>query len=511
MAKKIAKQGSAVIYIQNSGKFTAAAAFERGQAGMTDITLPGPGARTVFYLTDEFGNPIPGGVERATPGQPGTSVENYVGYARDIMQKMADQGLKRNVQLRIHNCISLDHPAGWFPDGMLIHLGSVQTGDLTISAPAVREFGDARIGQSTPNVPIYHVWLVGQALTRLTTASVVDGNSIWFLSEPDNMADSGNGYRGPDKVGYIATDAAGGATADILYTVTGGGTWAATSADPFAADESVSHLAGYVLNKTQFRLICGRIITDAGAPAEIAYADITHGSEATTVWTAVNVGAVNGETISAVYWSTFQRLYVATSGGEIYLSTDQGQSFSTLLSGSTQVNAFHRAPNGNVYAVGASDLIYVEKGESGTFEALTGPAVATNSSVFVTEDAIWLGNGTAIYYTTNLLPAAAGAWTSVKDFGANHAVKGISCKGGARALGGDSQLVWLLVNDSSGNEGDVWFSVDGGGLFTEIANLTNSGYNQIYFSPRDPNLAFIVGEDNSSTLLIHKLAPAAGV
>lgn len=68
MAEQIAKQTEAAIWLQQDGTFTAAAPFQRGQAGLGDITLPGPGDRTVFFGTSAFGNPVPLGAERAPPG-----------------------------------------------------------------------------------------------------------------------------------------------------------------------------------------------------------------------------------------------------------------------------------------------------------------------------------------------------------------------------------------------------------------------------------------------------------
>jgi hypothetical protein len=410
------------------------------------------------------------------------------------------------LQIRWHSCVSLDNPAGWVK---VLHLGDAETGDITLSAPVNREFADARTGKSTPLNAVYWVMLVRQALSALTTTETEDLTSIVFLD--DLESNCGNGYLGPDKIGYITAAAASGEVANILYTTNGGGNLAVTSAFPFAADEDVDFATMFFLNKNQYRLIVGRTTTDVSNPAEIAYSDITLGAEGTTVWTTVDVGSTNGDVVEAIHFHSFGRIYAAVSGS-IYLSTDQGLTWSSIYTGTAAISEIKTAPNGNVYAVGASGTILIEKGESGTFSALTASASATISSIAIGNDGtLWVGDGTALKYSRNSQPTTAGSWNTAKDFGANHAVIGISLKGGDKALGGDSQLVQVVVNDGTANEGDVWLSIDGGGFFEETTNLANSGYNHVYFSQRDQSLAYIVGPAHSSLGLVHMLSPEQGV
>lgn len=517
MAQKIAKQAMAAYWLQQNGPFTAATPFQLGQAGLGDITLPGPGDRTIFFGTNAMGLPVSLGFERSAPGQPGTSLENYVTLFRDAIQKMREQGQVRNLQLRIHDGTSLDNPNLW---KFIVHLEGGQAGDSTISAPVSREFGDARIGQATPYVPYYGLILAELSLSRLTTTEAQAANGVAFLSDPESLKESGNGYPGPDRIGYIACDAVGAGTANILSLVRSAtGTWTitSTSADPFAADEHADFPMLRMISKTQFRLVVGRITTDAGNASEIAYADVTIGAETTTSWSTVDVGSNNGDIVTATAWPSFGRMYVANDNNDVFVSTDQGETWTDMsYGGSNAVRAFALAPGGeNLYAVGDSNEIYVEKAQSGTWEALTGPTGSDNSNaIAVARDAIWLGNGTSIFYTENLLPTATGQWTSSKSFGTNHAVRDIFLPTNALTFGSTlvgSQVVHVLVEDSTGTDGDVWITNDGGGAWQEITDLSNSGYNNWYHSPIDPNFAVIVGEVDSATALIHKLDVAGGV
>jgi hypothetical protein len=507
MAKAIVRQTSSGIWVQPNGPFTNAVPFERGYAGTGDISLPVAGDRTPFFATDAFGNAVPLGAERSAPGAlANTTIENYLGFYRDFMEKMADQNLSRNIQIRFHNCISLDNPAGWTK---VLHLGDVESGDITLSAPVSRDYADARIGKSAPVNAIYWVMMVRQALSRLATTEANDLTNVIFLDDLESGC--GNGYLGPDKIGFITAAAGSGATANVLYTIDGGGTWAVTSADPFAADEDVDFPQVFFMTKSTFRLMVGCTTTAAGAPAKIAYADVTLGAEGTTTWTNVSVGSTNGEVVQALHFHSFARIYAAVSG-DIYLSEDQGLTWTRLYSGSTAISKIISAPNGNVYAVGATGTILVEKGETGTFSALVAPGSSAITSIAAANDGtLWIGYATTLAYSRNSLPGAVGSWTTAKTFPANHAVVEISLKGGEKALGGDSQLIQLVVNDSVTPNGEVWMSLDGGGFFEQIETLANSGYSKAYFSKRDQNLAVIVGPANAATGLIHLLSPEQGV
>lgn len=503
MAKAV-KQSMTAVYYPTNGKFNAAAAFQRAESGATGLTIPGAGDKTPLFGTDAYGNPINVDSERGTPGAPAITLQNYVTFAQDALQKAQIKGLKEYVQIRIHNGISLDIPTGW--DG-IIHMGNTQPGDISLSDPTSREFASARIEQDIPFNPDYALWVWKGSLSSQTTTEAEAANDVWFLSQPNSLADNGNGYPGADEVGFIACDAGSSATANILFTVTGGSTWTACTADPFGNDEHASHLCGTVINKTQGRVLVGRTVTDAGAAAEIAIGDFSLSSGDVSSWTTVDVGSTNGEVITATFWSERNpnNVYVATDGGDIYLSTNRGESFSSTFTGSNDIRKFYENADGYIYAVGDSNTILVEKDQSGTFDSLTGPTGSNAShAIAVTQDAIWLGNGTSLFYTRNLEPTSASDWTSSKDFGTNHRVETISPKGRSRWPGGDSQLLHVMVNDTSTPEGDLWMTADGGGTWEEITNLTNTGYNGAYFSPIDDNLGFIVGEVQSSLATIHK-------
>lgn len=508
--KQVVTQTQVAVYVQPDGPFTPMVVFEEGMVGISDITLPGPGARTVNYRADVHGRPVALNATRAAPAQPAFSIENYLGKVRDYFEKARHNGTCYVIQVRIHGCESLDHPAGW---EKVYHFGDVLTGDATLSAPASREFADGNVGYSTPQQPIYDFMLVRQGLARLTTTEAENINGVDFVSLNRGCKNCPDSYPGPDQIGYFTADAGAAAIANILYTKDGGSTIAVVSAFPGIASEDVNFPQIKSLNLTQWRLITGRTTTDGANAAEIYHASPTKGIEETTVWSPVDVGANTGDVITAMKWLTFARLYIAYGAGVIALSEDQGETNADKFTGSNIINDFAMNPrNGNVYAVGAAGTILVEKGFSGSFEALVGPtgSPAISSISIANDNTLWIGSTTKVFRSTTPLPTSANHWIEEKDFGATNLVLKVAVKGGERALGGDSQVLHILVSQAAA-AGLVYITLDGASFTEPLTSLSNSGYTTAYFSPVDDNVGYIVGLTDSATGLIHKMSPESGV
>jgi hypothetical protein len=508
--KTVARMTQAGLWLPLSGRFSPAELFEEGRAGVGDITLPGAGARTIVYRADSRGFPVPTSVTRAAPGQPSATLQNYIGFARDYLQKSRVQGTCAYAQVRLHECVDMDHPGGW---DFVIHLGRTLYGDESIGSPVAREFNDGEITKELPAQPVYHVEMARPTLSAQTFAGAQNLTGIVFVDDPDACEGCEAPYPGPHKVGFITEEAVGGGTANVYYTKNGG-TWAVTSAKPFLTnDEDPKYPVIRSLNKTQWRLIVGRIITDAGNPAEIAYSDVTKGVEETTAWTNVNVGSTNGDIVNSIYWPKLQQLFVGFGGGDIAFSDDQGATFAVEFTGSNAINKFFKRPvGGDIYAVGAADTLLRRRAGTTTWSALTGPNDGAIISITIANDGtIWVGANTSLWRSSTPLPTSTSHWTEVKDFGTNHSVIEISVKGGNRAFGGDSQLLHIGVQDGTGTNGDLWLTIDGGGYIEEIPDLSNAGYNAFWFSSLDPNIGWVVGDASGGAGIVHSIAPALGV
>jgi hypothetical protein len=280
---------------------------------------------------------------------------------------------------------------------------------------------------------------------------------------------------------------------------------------PFAAAEHISDLKTTLTRGGEARLIASRLTTDASAAAEIGYSDITFGNITAGTWTNVDIGATNGDVVNILGLLFYDRLYAAVgaagSVGEVWVSSNLGETWTEVYTGTTTINAFAKGYGQDcydVYAVGATNLIMVERARSGSFEALVGPSgggeftaitVARNGLIFA-------GNGTSLYVSYNGA-INAGGWTSVKNFGVNYIVKNIWL------AQGDSQHIYVEVTKAA-TDGELWHSNDGGNSWTLVTVLANVGYTDGYQSVEDDNLFYLVGNVNASPLgVVHKASPSA--
>jgi len=505
-----AKRPGSAIYLPEDGLFSAAIAFQSGKTGVTGTALPGRlGGKTPFYGRDSFQRKIVLGTNEDDPTLPTITIQRLLEFGRDALTKASITGNIPYAQLRFHDCASsLDIATGW---KMMIHYGKTAPGDIAIGDSAAIDGADGTISVDTPLLPNYGFWWWKPVLRSQTTSEAQAANSIKFFSDP--LCDDGNGFVGADKIGLMAHDAGSGVSANISFTKNEGGTWTtATATDPFGNDEHAGQISNIVsYDKDQYATIISRITTDAGAPAEVVLALGSKSTGDINSYTVVNVGSTNGEIITATMWSQKQpnNVYAATDGGEIYKSKNRGASFSTTaLTSSNAIRKIYEAPNGDVYAVGDGNKIYIEKSGTDSFTELTGPTGSNNSNaIAVGDDGILLGNGTKLFYATKLEPTNNADWTEQYDWGANHALLEIGLCGRSVVTGGTTQAAFYGVGDTTGTNGDVWLSGDGGETMEEVSDLSNNDYNAFYFSPLDDSTGWAAGEPVSSLAVVHRLAP----
>lgn len=482
-----------------------------GMTGKTDNTIPGRGqvfGRTAegrFRVKLSF-KEVPGGLNTGTIEYDKTQ---DIDFLEDAAKKESVFGMWEMYS----PCLRLDNPNGWRAGGRLDYRGRMAVTTLSDGdAPSREATGDPVVS----NVSVsweYNITFLPLAITSLTwndaenTESITDITTLKQAFAEACLA----GYQGPDKHIYLATEADTSATANVIYSRNGGGAWAVTSADPFAADEHIGQIVSRILNETQFRLITARLTTDAAAAAEVAYSDVSFGAEATTAWTTVDVGSTNGDVIITLEWIFHNRLYAAVgqpgSEGEVWVSTDQGETWSEVFTGTTAINAFAKGYGEDcqdVYAVGASNLILREINQSGTFETLVGPSGggAFTAVAIANDGLLFAGNGQSLYVSNNNA-LNTGGWSSLKDFGASHVVKSIYLPEG------DSNHIYVVVDDTTPGAGEFWHSNDGGNSWNQLTEVSNTGYNASANSDEDPNWYVIVGDANATPRgVIHKVSPS---
>lgn len=493
-------QDRAIIWLQTLGPFTAWEPFGVAEKsyGMSGISVPAA-ERSPVYGRDRLGRPVLVKMNQDPPGDLAAATITFYEQGQvDVLLDALNKGCPINVQRRIVTCGPLDVPDVW---DSVEHFGGGQpTGYTPADGPSVGYDGTEMTTEATLNFTHY-IKLVAVSLSNLTSNSSEDILSIAGMPDED-CGICGTGYPGADKILYAGTAAPATDTGALLYSANGGGAWAEVSTDPWDSStdgEDIGFVAVRTINKSEIRVIVGNTASIVGQKAKIAWADINLSALGTAVWTSVSVTAsATGDAVEAMAWLDFSQLFVATAG-DIYLSTDRGESLdgAAQYTGSNAFAGFTKSPDGATYwAFGASNTILRQQNQNGVWETRTGPSGggAFTALAVAGDGTLFAGNGQSIFRNTDQAGGTAN-WTELKDFGSNMVVKSIQVIGGQRALGGDSQLIRVVVDDTTPGNGEVWMSLDGGASwFQPDTDSGNTGFNAGYASEINDNLLLIAGD-----------------
>lgn len=487
------------LWFPTDGRGSALSIFR--PAGMAAATEPF-GTHQVVYVNGVDGNFVAYDLEDAPPsGQPDVTFAFFQKAEINFLEKMANRGQEIHCQKRYNPCASVDNPTGW---ERIWHFTNGKINARTIpDGPMLRADGGLSEGGVTATFRTV-IDVVSLSLSALNTTETEHANCIDGLKDI-NVSCAG-GYPGADKIMYIGCNADTGAPANVLFTPNGGGAWTATDNQPFGNDVHINKIQVRPTGNT-FRVVAAP--GSVGSNLIVAYMDETLGALGAGVWTTVTVEASNtSDTVTALRWLDFNRLYLGTSGGDIWVSEDQAESWTKIYDdGETAIYDFAIDRDGNVYACGASSKILKESVLSrDTFSAKVGPTGGGSiTKIAVANDgAILIGNGTGLYRSDNDA-ANAGGWSVRKNFGSGYSVIGLEFEGKNKLDGGESELIRVFVTHSS-NGGNVWETVDGGASFRSITALPNTGYREVYAS-KFGNHYVIAGAASATPLAtIHQLA-----
>ncbi len=501
----IKTQDRIISYIQTDGRGNALEPLSIDRHGLgdqTDNTIPGRG---VLFGRDEFGRPISKVEFDEAPGGLNTSTITFDPEASlDFLDSMRLENGKFGIWKFFIPSGRLGNYANWTNSGDLDFLAGCK---ITSGTKGGRE-------KDYSGTPLSNTFDISWRNTltifppKLSDSSPTaadapdDCNGIYFISDLDPQQDI-PGYPGPDKIGYV-TNSGSAATNQVLYTSDGGGTWAAMATDPFGTAEDLGEVVVRFVSHDTYRVIVLKETATAAEHPRTAFVDVIIGSEGGAItWTAADMTSTVNVAADALFWGgPYSRLYGAADAGKIFVSTNQGESYTQIGDMAVVVSQFAADDDDNIWVVGATNTIAREKSTNrGTFDTLVGPTAGGGfeSIALARDNWLYTGNGTAIYRSDNLA-ANTGGWTSLKDFGTNHAVVGIQC------VDGESQILRAFVGDTTGTDGDVWYSLDGGNSWVEVTDLSNNTYNKIYVSEIDPNLVFVSGDNDGTNGVVHKLS-----
>ena len=505
------KMGQSVLWVQENGSGTPFKPFAVGEDGasMTGKTIPVIGV-TPVYGRDRYNNPIVIDITETAPGDlPSATVTIYEKKTLTFLENMVMKRCPINMQLRVVECGTLDDPFIW---DKMTHWGrGVLTTYNPGDGPAIEY--DNTIMQAAGTISFRHALLLSQTeLSKLTTAEVNDILCIDGIPDED-CNECGTGYPGADQLLYAGCEAASGLTAKVLVSVNGGGSWVATTADPFAADEHVDFIQVMPHGRSGARVIVGTGVTDVAAEAKIAWSDVDYGAEDTTVWTDTLISSgATGDIIEAMKWVLSDRLMLA-SAGDIYVSSNQGNTAddAAIYTGALVINGFSISPDRKtVVAYGESNLLLREQNQNNVFAARVGPTGGSSiTALAIAGDGSWYAGVDGQLWKSVNSGLNAGGWDLRYDFGGAFVVKEIQVVGGVKAGGGDAEVLKIVLDDPTPGTGEIWQTLDGAATMEQIPERANDGYNGAYFSETNDNHAIIVGDDDGATGIFHLLTPVS--
>jgi len=475
-----------------------------GMTGKADNTIPGRGQD---YGYDEYGRIRIKNTFQEAPGGLGTAT---LEFERDtsvdyVEKRKADQRHFDVWEMSVP-CGLRNNPFGWLSGGRLDFYGDCSVTVYNPGDAPARDGSDAPVVNSATLAFAYHFILQPLTIDDVTpeiAANQQQLNGIVGLVEP-LVPGCFPGYNGPDQHLFAFGNAPAAGNASVFYSIDGGGTWAAITAQPFGADEHITAGAVRLVNTNGCRLVVGNGVGTANL--QVAYADIVFGDEVNATWTVVDLNATAADYVSAIAWTSFDALYVAggTAGDDIYVSTDRGATFTEVFTGAgEQINDMAKGAGqdcNDVYAVGDTNTILIRRGGSGGFGALVGPSGGGDFHSIAIDNLgrLIAGNGTSLYISENGA-ANAGGWTLLNNFGTSKLVVDVFMPKG------DSNHLYAVVDDSTPGNGTFWHSNDAGGNWNQVTVRTNGGYNAGYQSTEDPNLFYVVGDVSTTYGRIHKI------
>lgn len=487
--------GDGRIWIQRKKFETFELLLPYGMTGITDpvgaltpVREPSASTRRRSVIVD---------ILRGEPGLPEFQIETRLMKTLNLMFALKDCAV--NFQCHLGAC---GRPDNYLASNMALHWQTAFRGDLAIDRLAKIEGDDAPDAVAVPWSAMLGPVLIDFEAEFLSQRTIAETEAILDMAflESECFEDC-KAQEDAGENGYAVTGVLAGSptnVANVWYTVDKGESWAETSARPFIAGMDISSvvLLGTVNNH---RIVVANGTTQAGAPAQIAYADVTE--MGTTGWVTVNVGSHNGEYINKLLWLDYQHLYAVTDHGYVYLSDDGGATWSAVLTTAVNdLNDISGIPYGEnsgvVWTVGDSNTIFMSADFGSTWTAVAGPAggVGDNcTAVEVTPDGtVFVGNDAGELY---------GTYNDGDDW-ETLGVQGVTPTAVTSMCAWGDYQIWLAVDTASG--GRVLRSVDGGASF-HLWNLnipTNSGINVIV--EVDPNVVYVGGDPHGGTAFISK-------
>ena len=445
---------------------------------------PSPSVRGESVIVD---------VARQEPGLPTFDLDTRLQRTQNFL--LGWKSCNHNVQCHLGRC---DRPDNYYASNMIIDWVRVYRGDGKIDRTAIIEGDNNPAAVSAPmTAEVGPNWydMDTKFLSQRTVGSVEGFVAGMFLageclSDCQNQADAGqNGY-----AAATALVGSAGNRAGIWYTEDSGESWTQCPGNPFIASMNPSDIL-VIGREKEHRVIVANGTTQAGAPAQVAYADVNLMGQ--TTWVDVSLPTANGRYVTDLMYLDWMHIYATTDDGYIYRSSDGGATWVEAFgAGTVDFNKMAGLEGGTIWAVGNSDLIVLSQDYGDNWTVVTGPVgiSADAKAVAVTPDGtVFVGySDGSIYGSFDL----GDTWVALH-------LQGITPTNVVDIQAWQDQVVWVVA-DIAGTTSRVLRSVDGGASFRlwKLATPTNAGLNAL--TVIDPNFVFVFGDPESGSGFISK-------
>lgn len=429
-------------------------------------------------------------ITRGEPALPQFQLETRLQKTLNYMMGLHDCNV--NVQAHLGMC---DRPDNYYASSAIMHWERSHRGDLSIDRLAIIEGDNAPVQMQVPFVAEVGPLLFDMQVEFISARTILETEAVtgmFFLGSEcfeDCKAQEDAGENG-----YISTKAMSGSVTNIAnawYTDDKGETWKQTSTNPFAAALDISDVIA-IGTAANHRVIVANGTTRIADPAQVAYADVT--TLGTTTWVTADVGAIDGQFVTKLFYLDWMHVYALTNDGYIYMSGDGGATWTSVYTaGTVDLLDMGGLRNGTLWAVGESAMVLMSTDYGSSWDAVTSPSAGNVTTVCVTLDGtVFVGdNAGAVYGTYD----DGKHWTIL-------ALQGIvaTTVSKIRAMG-DSNI-WVIADTAAG--GKALRSIDGGASFRlwSLNMPTNAGLDALFVV--DHNFVFVGGDPQGGTAFISK-------
>lgn len=381
---------------------------------IADVAIPQGDVERSFCIDPATGRYILSSRRRGPPGAPTTTITAHVGLNKDWLEHAMSCPTTYYIHKVPcgHRGLFGNYERSWI---LRYAITTARTMSAMATMMATGVPGESLQAFDLDTAVVDDIF--GLVDTRLTTTETQPLRDITGCTTPWCAGYCGARQDACDDLVAVANAEGTGVDANVLVSHNHGVTWAASTVDPYPADDT-AHLSSVVCFKvgdgSETRVIVARGAADGGPP-DIMWSD----DWGETAWNVVDLGLVNNDFIAhggGLFALDHRHIWAVTQLGDIWFSEDGGLSWTEQMPGLLGAVSmkYVRFVDENVgLAVGASQTVIYTVDGGVHWNSLTGPGGAglLCCEIF-DEHRAWVGDDIGDLYYTDVLGVGmvAGDW-----------------------------------------------------------------------------------------------------